>query len=136
MQLFAKTPAIPSLKFGEHSRPGCCSACPRAEPERSETQPNGSMFARVIVGREGATHCARGGRTPSPFLIWFLPLVPTAQPDISSHKVAGNNPQKTSPSRRDDGNITRSRRHQSAPSIQNLSQNPKALPTRERLGLR
>ncbi len=48
----------------EHSRPGCSSARPRAEPERTGSpqtvQPQGAFRA----GREGAARCARGGRDP------------------------------------------------------------------------
>jgi hypothetical protein len=53
----------PADDYGEHSRPGCGSARPRAERTRQET-PNGGWIPRLRVGREGASHCARGGRAP------------------------------------------------------------------------
>ena len=48
---------------GERSRPGCCSARPRAELWRVEPLAAWNI-SRASANREGAVPCARGGRAP------------------------------------------------------------------------
>jgi len=59
-------PLQPGLRswFGEHSRPGCGSACPRAEHGSPGTHQTMDEFHPPRVGREGADHGARGARSP------------------------------------------------------------------------
>jgi len=49
---------------GERSRLGCCSARPRAEHQGARNALISERVCVCQVGREGAAHCARGGRAP------------------------------------------------------------------------
>ncbi len=67
------------LNEGEHSRPGCGSARPRAELERAATHQTVCTSCALDAGREGAARCARGGRAPHsncivPAQSWIAPL--------------------------------------------------------------
>ena len=57
------------LNFRERSRPGCGSACPRAEYGGTKTR---RVCYAPCVGREGAAHCARRGRAPRSN--WIVPV--------------------------------------------------------------